>query len=76
MAGVPASVVDRARELLDAETADERSDGRTLGEPDPATNGHGDADDLRERLREVDVGNTTPVEALNALAELKRLAEK
>jgi type III secretion system FlhB-like substrate exporter len=33
-------------------------------------------DELIERLREVDIGNTTPVEALNTLAELKRRVEE
>jgi DNA mismatch repair protein MutS len=89
MAGVPESVVARARDLLGPE-ADGAEGGRnaTADGSEPATNGHGAGgegsavngtavpDELLARLRRVDVGNTTPVEALNTLAELKRLAEE
>jgi DNA mismatch repair protein MutS len=73
MAGVPDSVVERARALLGPE---ERANGHGTGEVEPRANGHGVPDDLLARLREVKVGNTTPVEALNVLAELKRRAEE
>jgi DNA mismatch repair protein MutS len=74
MAGVPDSVVERARALLGPQ---ESSNGHGAGEVDPQRNGHAEApDELLARLREVDVGNTTPVEALNTLAELKRRAEE
>ena len=72
MAGVPDSVVERARALIGPEEA---TDGH--GEVEPTTNGQATADDeLLERLRELDIGSTTPVEALNVLAELKRGAEE
>ncbi|MFC7228920.1 DNA mismatch repair protein MutS [Salinirubellus salinus] len=73
MAGVPDSVVERARALLGPEEA---SNGHSASDVEPATNGHHAPDELLERLREVDIGNTTPVEALNTLAALKRRAEE
>jgi len=96
MAGVPDSVVERARALLGPDEGTnghsegptggralgnerERPEGATReqGDVEPATNGHATVDDeLLARLREVDIGNTTPVEALNTLAALKRRAEE
>jgi DNA mismatch repair protein MutS len=73
MAGVPDSVVERARALIGPEEA---TNGRGAGDVEPVTNGHHAPDELLERLREVDIGSTTPVEALNVLAELKRGAEE
>ena len=73
-AGVPDSVVDRARVLLDEESP-----------PDERTNGHDDATvqidsdsagdlpaSVRETLADLDVATMTPLEALNTLAELER----
>jgi len=85
LAGVPADVVDRSRELLDESESGER------GEPAADANGHaldgnvpvsttadergGDesapASDLERRLATLDVATMTPLEAMNALAELK-----
>ncbi|WP_324756449.1 DNA mismatch repair protein MutS [Haloarcula montana] len=81
MAGVPESVVERSRALLDRER--EQSAPPT---GDPATNGHGagsgdpdgdtgDGDEslppsVREALRETDVATMTPLEAMNTLASL------
>jgi DNA mismatch repair protein MutS len=82
-AGVAESVVARARELLAAGPAS-RPHGHTDGIVAGADGGqmtptaHRDsgvtdstADEVRDRLREIDVGSTTPLEALNTLAELK-----
>ena len=78
-AGVPETVVDRAGDLIEAEEG-ERSAANGAEDVDAATNGHagGEAgtgeppeEALRERLADLDVGNTTPLEALNVLAELK-----
>ncbi|WP_435196038.1 DNA mismatch repair protein MutS [Natronomonas sp. EA1] len=58
-AGVPDAVVARARELL---------------EGNPRTNGHrenGHRDDVRERLDDVDLAETTPLEAFEILRDLK-----
>jgi len=74
-AGVEGDVVDRARTLLDADVSreDTRDDSRDGGEPPAsATNGETPSGDLRERLAAVDVATTTPLEALETLAELKR----
>jgi DNA mismatch repair protein MutS len=81
-AGVPDGVVGRARELVDGERADDplaaTDDGGEQGPlaafEDVAGNGDGEPatdDPLRECLRAVDLGDTTPLEALNLLAELK-----
>jgi type III secretion system FlhB-like substrate exporter len=52
------------------------TEGRALGS-ERRSREHATVDDeLIERLREVDIGNTTPVEALNTLAELKRRVEE
>ena len=70
-AGVPDEVVDRARQFLDApEPAVADS---TAGDED-SREGESDAsaDDLAERLAEVNVAELTPVEALNVLNDLKR----
>ncbi|MFC7019774.1 MULTISPECIES: DNA mismatch repair protein MutS [Haloarcula] len=75
MAGVPDSVVERSRDLLDA-------GGTAAGdaEPDPGTNGHDPTTDavaaegdsgVEAAIREADVATMTPLEALNTLATLK-----
>ena len=84
LAGLPPSVVVRAREILNGLERDELSRGGR-----PSLSGSGErrqqlglfqtpaaADDaLRARLRAVDVDNLTPLQALALLAELKREAE-
>jgi DNA mismatch repair protein MutS len=90
-AGIPGSVVQRARSLLDDDQYPDRSNGHsesvhefatgsdTSARRDPPTNGHGDADSsaatVQERIRNVDVATMTPLEALNVLAELQRQLE-
>ena len=84
LAGLPPSVVVRAREILNGLERDELSRG---GRPSLSGSGErrqqlglfqapaaGD-DALRARLRAVDVDNLTPLQALALLAELKREAE-
>jgi len=91
LAGLPASVISRAREILGGLERDELSRG---GRPtlsgaasDPkspqlglfaqsldADRPQGD-DRITRRLREVDVNETTPLEALSLIAELKKLVE-
>ena len=88
-AGVPDTVVERTRELLadeesvDTVPGDEPStDGATAegarteiaGNP-RAADGVGDLATLVERLENLDLGTTTPVEALNELAALQELVE-
>jgi DNA mismatch repair protein MutS len=84
LAGLPPSVVVRAREILNGLERDELSRGGR-----PSLSGSGERrqqlglfqapvvedDALRARLRAVDVDNLTPLQALALLAELKREAE-
>ena len=80
LAGLPPAVVARAREILTGLERDELSRGgrpslsgspaepqRQLGlfQSSPAD------DPIRRRLREVDVNQLTPIQALSLLAELK-----
>jgi DNA mismatch repair protein MutS len=90
MAGVPDPVVERARDLL-GDPPDERTNGHAAaangdvgGEAGgdgaaagtDGAGGDGTAPELVAAIEGVDVGSTTPLEALNTLAELKRLAEE
>jgi DNA mismatch repair protein MutS len=84
LAGLPPSVVVRAREILNGLERDELSRG---GRPSLSGSGEkrqqlglfqtpaAEDDALRARLRAVDVDNLTPLQALALLAELKREAE-
>jgi DNA mismatch repair protein MutS len=85
LAGLPASVVNRAREILNGLERDELSRG---GRPSLSGEGMrnqqqlglfqapstGD-DPVTKRLREIDVNQLTPLQALTVLADLKREAE-
>lgn len=84
LAGLPPSVLSRAREILTALERDELARGGR-----PAISGAAASpqqqlglfqmandDALRDRLREIDVNQTTPLEALQLLADLKRDAER
>jgi DNA mismatch repair protein MutS len=77
LAGMPPSVVERARELLReleasghgaAPTSAPEEDQLTLFAPSPPH-------PALERLRTLDVNRTTPLEALSLLAELARTAQ-
>jgi DNA mismatch repair protein MutS len=85
LAGLPRPVVSRAREILNGLERDELSrggrpslsgsgaDGRTqLGLFQAPPVGE---DPLHARLRELDIDNLTPLQALSILAELKREVE-
>ncbi|MDS0260776.1 DNA mismatch repair protein MutS [Haloarcula sp. S1CR25-12] len=70
MAGVPDTVVDHARERLADEPGGTPASRRADADS-PSANGHADtSDDIETRLRNVDVATMTPLEALNALADL------
>jgi DNA mismatch repair protein MutS len=84
LAGLPPSVVSRAREILDGLERDELSRGGR-----PSLSGAGAARQqqmglfqalpaadgpVHRRLREIDVNQITPLQALSLLAELKREA--
>ena len=91
LAGLPASVVARAKEILRGLESDELSRGGrptlsgTAGDPQsdqlglfarPADTGpYTESDAIADRLTEIDVDGITPRQALELLAELKKLAE-
>ncbi len=71
-AGVPTDVVGRAREFLDAADVDadvneQQTETSTTGADDDASES-----DVEDSLRDVNVAELTPVEALNVLNDLKR----
>ena len=88
LAGLPRSVVERAREILGALETDELTRGgrpSVSGTPDEpqrqlglfqAASPSPLAERLRERLAELDVDRMTPIEALTLLADLKREARE
>ena len=83
-AGVPEEVVRRARSLLAENRPTDRTDGHAssttatdaVAGDHARTNGHRELPaSVRQRLSEMDVATMTPLEALNALAELQRELE-
>ncbi|MFP5379016.1 MAG: DNA mismatch repair protein MutS, partial [Vicinamibacteria bacterium] len=83
LAGLPPSVIARARAILSALETDELSRGGrpALSGAPPPTQQLGlfqapPDDRLRDRLRAIDVDHTTPMDALRLLAELRRDAEE
>ena len=84
LAGLPATVVSRAREILNGLERDELSRGGrpSLSAESAAGNQQlglfqapvPDQDPVHLRLREIDVNNLTPMQALSILEELKREA--
>ena len=85
LAGLPPAVIARARDILSALEQDELTRGgrpALSGEPNAPQQQLGlfqapveRHDTLRERLRELDLNRTTPLEALQILSELKKEAE-
>ena len=86
LAGLPSEVIGRARHILTGLERDELSRGGrpTLSgsagdSPSPQlalfANGATVENEIAVRLREIDVDNTTPRQALELLAELKKLAD-
>jgi DNA mismatch repair protein MutS len=85
LAGLPAPVIARAREILDALERDELARGgrpsMTAGTPAEGSGQLGlfqvPAEDhaVVRRLRQLDIDRMTPLEALTLLAELKKDAE-
>jgi len=86
LAGLPGSVVDRARELLAELEGTHSGGGEGLGRRGvhrPASEPHldqlylfaGGEHPLVTRLRKLEIENLTPLQALNLLAELRRAAE-
>jgi len=80
-AGVPDAVVDRAAELLAAETGEAPGDGGTEessadADPQPARPLAADERAAVERLRSLSLADTTPMEALQLLDEVQRQLEE
>jgi DNA mismatch repair protein MutS len=90
LAGLPGSVVARAQEILAGLERDEASRGgrptlsAAAGGPSTAQLGlfaapeerlSKKADDILSRLEHVDIDNTTPRQALELLADLKKLSQ-
>ena len=85
LAGIPAAVVGRAREILNGLERDELSrGGRPSLSGEAARNQQqlglfqvplAGEDPLHKRLREIDVNQLTPMQALSLLAELKHEAD-
>jgi DNA mismatch repair protein MutS len=87
LAGLPASVISRAREILGGLERDELSRGGrptlsgSAGDPQSPQLGlfaqaaEGD-NEIAKRLRAVDIDETTPRQALELLAEFKKLADE
>ena len=85
LAGLPPSVIARARDILSSLEQDELSRGGkpALSSAPPAPQAQlglfqttPDVHDrLRERIKELDVNRTTPLEALQILSELKKEAD-
>jgi DNA mismatch repair protein MutS len=79
LAGLPAEVIARAREVLLEHESAERRLTRRLSEDEGArspgvqlTIFASPFEAVLQRLREVDLNGSTPLEALNLLSELKR----
>ena len=77
LAGVPNEVIRRAKEVLKDLTADNYRPVEKTGREIGTTISFDDykADEVREKLLNLDVNLLTPVEALNFLNELKKLAK-
>jgi len=77
LAGLPLAVIDRAREVLaEHEDAERRASDHLSHEPEPQsfqlTMFTPLSQKIVDRLRDTDVNNLTPLEALNLLSELKK----
>ena len=79
LAGLPQGVINRAWEVLSemesANGAPRPGRGRAKGPPAAQISLFSGDSPLTERIRELDIPNLTPLEALNKLYELQRLAD-
>jgi len=82
LAGLPQTVIDRAKEILTNLEKGEYGEGgvprlargKKAPPPSPQLSLFGGAEDqIRERLKDVEVALLTPLEALNLVDELKRM---
>ena len=76
LAGVPDSVVDRARDCLDelnaSAAAPVKRPPERHAEPEQLTFGQGAEDEVLDRLRSAKLDTLSPIEAMNLLYELQR----
>jgi len=74
LAGLPSEVIDRAREIL-AEGASTERNEKVLSEDRKQITLFQSGDKIRRILQGADINRITPLEALNILVELQKLAE-
>ncbi len=72
LAGLPKKVVERAREVLNLIERENAIEVRRSRKVIQATLFGGEYDDIIDEIRKIDIMNTTPIEALNKLHELKK----
>ncbi|MHC3439791.1 DNA mismatch repair protein MutS [Natrialbaceae archaeon A-gly3] len=80
-AGVPETVVSRARDLLEDNTRASLSGGAVTDEPattdgGPRSSGDGGLETVAAELRDLEIAHMTPVEALAELDRLQRLLDE
>jgi DNA mismatch repair protein MutS len=75
LAGLPDGVIVRAAQILDLLEKGESFAIPRAADPPRQTRLFEDTDLLRDRLKSLDINEITPVEALQILADLRRLAE-
>ena len=78
LAGVPDSIINRAKEILKeliAAAPQKSFERKEEEEPLQMTLAPTFDDSVTEKLRSIDVNTLTPIEAMNLLYELKRMVE-
>ncbi len=75
LAGVPNEVIRRAKEVLSRLLAENTRPIEIKGRESNVTFDDFKADEVREKLLNLDINLLTPVEALNILSELKKIAK-
>ena len=75
LAGVPNEVIRRAKEVLNQLTSENARPVEYKGRDNAITFDDYKADEVREKLLNLDLNLLTPIEALNVLSELKKIAK-
>ncbi len=75
LAGVPNEVIRRAKEVLNQLTTENARPVEYKGRDSAITFDDYKADEVREKLLNLDLNLLTPIEALNVLSELKKIAK-
>ena len=79
LAGLPDKVINRAKEILielDSADISKKKEKNIIEGQINMFNGTNEFDDIVEELKNVDISNLTPMEALNKIDELQRKLEK